>query len=51
VWWRRLARRCLTVDLGAPCALEALRIDGLTPEERSYIIFYIVGSASQEGKD
>ena len=39
------------IDPGASHALEALRIDSLTPEERSYIILYIVVSASQEGKD
>ena len=38
------------IDLGAPYTLEALRIDGLTLEERSYIISYIVVSALQEGK-
>jgi ferredoxin len=31
----------VTVDLGAPWALEALRIDGSTSEERSYMIFYM----------
>ena len=39
------------IDLGASYALEALQIDGLILEERSYIISYIVVSALQEGKD
>src|ERR1700722_4807548 len=45
---RRPAWRCVTVDRGRLRTLEALRIDGSTPESKSCIAFCMVASASRE---